>query len=209
MAMLLFWLCSTVIGFYAAFVALSEIRTDEGRWDAVIPLQLAQATNWSETRLRTREGGAFRVWLSTVGFDEKNTGRPFAGRVDIVVYDPSGREQFAGGVGGEGATLFKTVNSGWAKVGEIKISAAWLKPWVLRARVTAGDENFRGMDASVILRKVRPEIGMGGLIFYVLVFPAVALVLLSIFLAFGLFTRGLRWPAAVTFLASLPLWPLL
>ena len=185
---------------------------DQDRWrplGCVIPLQLAQETNWSEAKLRTVEGGPFRVWLSTVGFDEKNKGRPFAGRVDIIVHDPAGREHFAGGVGGEGAILFKTVNSGWAEVGELKIPAAWFKPWVLRARVTAGDENFHGLDASVILRKVRPEIGMGGLIFYVLVFPAVALVLLSIFLAIALFTRSFRWLAAVTFLASLPLWPLL
>jgi hypothetical protein len=132
-------------------------------------------------------------------------GQLFAGRVDIVVRDPSGVEKFAGSVGANGVNLAKTVNSGWAQVGDLDIPAAWFRPWILRARVAAADESFNAMTAQVILRKVRPELGMGGMIFYVLVFPAVALVILSIFLASLLLTRGYRWPAAATFVLSLPL----
>ena len=119
--------------------------------------------------------------------------------------DPSGLEKFVGSVGADGVNLAKTVNSGWAQVGDLNIPAAWFKPWILRARVAAADENFNGMTAQVILRKVRPELGMGGMIFYVLVFPAVALVILSLFLSIVLLTHGYRWPAAATFIVSLPL----
>jgi hypothetical protein len=169
-ALLVVWICSTVLGFPVAFNSLSHIRADGGHWDAVVPLNLAQATDWADARLRTFRGGHFRVWLSTVGFDETNKGQFFTGRVDIVVRDPSGVEKFVGSVGANGVNLAKTVNSGWAQVGDLDIPAAWFRPWILRARVAAADENFNGMTAQVILRKVRPELGMGGMIFYVLVF---------------------------------------
>jgi hypothetical protein len=204
-ALLVVWICSTVLGFPVAFNSLSHIRADGGHWDAVVPLTLAQATDWAEARLRTFRGGHFRVWLSTVGFDETNKGQFFTGRVDIVVHDPSGVEKFVGSVGDKGVNLAKTVNSGWAQVGDLDIPAAWFRPWILRARVAAGDDNFNGMTAQVILRKVRPELGMGGMVFYVLVFPAVALAILSLFLSIILLTRGYRWPAAATFVVSLPL----
>ena len=204
----LLWICSTLVGFPVAFVCLSHIAADSHRWDAVVPLNLAQTSNWAEDNLRSLQGGRFRVWISTVGFDQANESRLFAGRVDVIVRDPTGSDRFTGEVGEGGAALAKTTNSNWAEVGELEIPAAVFKPWTLFARVVAADENFRALQAEVILRKVRPDLGMGGLVFYVLIFPATALVLLSAFLSIVLYTRGRRWPAAVTFLASLPLWPL-
>lgn len=208
-ALIVFWLCSTILGFPLAFVCLSEIAADNHRWDAVVPLNLGQSSDWAEANLRTLHGGHFRVWLSTVGFEQADEGRLFAGRVEAVVRGPSGTERFAGVIGPGGSSLPKAVNSGWVELGDLEIPASWLQPWVLRARVAEPDAEFSTLQANVILRKLRTDTGMGGLMFYVLLFPGVALVLLSAVLGIVLFVRSRRWPAVVTLIASIPLWPLL
>lgn len=119
--------------------------------------------------------------------------RRFAGRIDVRVLDPGHNprleESFDGGrlehVAGGGMT--------WTRLGEIRLEGPALRPWRLEARVAEGDPAFEagpGLRSHLLLRKDRPDVGMGGLINYVMVIPAGFLLLLSLGFALGLRRRG-------------------
>ncbi|MGQ0538005.1 MAG: hypothetical protein ACT4R6_03585, partial [Gemmatimonadaceae bacterium] len=123
--------------------------------------------------------------------------------VEIAVLDPAGRSVFQRRYppGTTGLTL--PINYGDSQLAEVPLNAAPLRLWTLQARVMAPDERFRTARTSVQFWKQRYDPGMGGMMNYVMIVPAVLFLALAMIAAVALARHGRRLPVIVTGLVLL------
>lgn len=207
------WLVSLLIGVACLWFFVAGLLRDSHFGEAVVPLDLGTAGPWRTEAFRLWGGGPYVLWLTTLrpqppfregeatGQGEAEPGgareppaRPrYAGWIEVKILSPDGEarldRRYDEGrlehVAGEGMT--------WTRLDRLRLDGSPLRAWRLEARVLEGDPRFGSGDelrSRLLLRKDRPDVGMGGLLNYVAIVPAGLFLLASLGLALALARRG-------------------
>lgn len=107
-------------------------------------------------------------------------GVPYDGTLNARVVDPSGRIVFEERYAAGAIDHERPDNMAWTEFASLEPSPTLWRRWTLAVRVPEGDPRFAGVRSDLRLRRVRPDPGIGGLINYVMIIPAVGFALLSL-----------------------------
>lgn len=182
---------------------------------AEILIDLGHPSAPQGTGFRVWEGGTWVLHLTTVNtrsmpgtFTPRDSMPRFGGSLEVRVRDPSGALRFERRYPPEELDHARPVNMEWTRLAELELGGGPLRAWELETRVVAGDERLgaaEGLRSEVLIRKDRPDPGMGGLINYVLLFPGLLFAGLAFVLALALARDGVsRIPVALTALLLVP-----
>lgn len=189
------WASSFVLGGFCLFAFFLGYLRDSHFEQAEILLDLGRASGTRSTDFRLWGAGTWVVHLTTLdtrsrpgGFTPHDSAPRFAGAIEVRVHDPSGAVRLEESYSAEDLDHALPYNVEWTRLAELELEGGPLHAWSLEARVVAGDERFaaaEGLRSEVLIRKGRPDPGMGGLINYVLLFPG--LVFTGLAFVLGLF----------------------
>lgn len=198
------WLASALIGLACGSIFVAGLLRDTHFGQAELPLNLGASSGWQRTEFRVWGGGEYVLWLTTLRqgapFGTADTlsrteaqDRGFEGVLVVRILEPGGQKRLERRYGGEG---FGGPTSGeltWVRLDSPRLDGLPFRTWRLEARVAEGDAALAagpGVRSRLLLRKDRPDPGMGGLINYAMIFPAAAFLLLSLGLAIAIARRG-------------------
>lgn len=195
---LILWAISMVLGIACAAVFGHTVMRDHRVGEPDLAVDLSEVDSWVSTRFRVWGETRFRLFISSVNHAPRRVGRELDATIEVAVLRPDGSEEFRRIY--EPGTLEHAVpdNYGDTQLAKLTLEGWGVRRWHLRARVTEPDPDFEGVFTEVKLWVDRPVAGMGGLIFYVFIFPAALFVLLGFIFAAVLFTRGVRWPLFIS-----------
>ena len=200
---LLLLVCSLglgALGTACGAVFTAGLLRDGSFGEARLPLDLGREAPRERARLRVWKPGPHRLALTTVNHDPEPVGRRFGGRVEAQIRGPKGRLLLSGGWD-ESVGHRMPDNFEWTLLREVRIDGGPLDRVTLEARVTEADPAFGSTNrrfSELVLRPVRTDVGMGGLINYVMLFPAALFLLLGLGAGLWLAGRGgTRVPALV------------
>ena len=196
------WLLTLALGVSSAAVVVQGARRDMRSGEATIHLSLGQASDWETRSFRVWSDGQYRLFVSTVNFDHPRVGLKFNGELQVVVRRGDGTTLLDQRFGPETMDHRIPYNYGDARLGNLTLGKARIRPWAVSVRVTRADPQFAGVASEVKLWRERVDPGMGGMLTYVLILPALVLLLLAIVLSGALARRGRRWPLAISLAAT-------
>lgn len=176
------WLLIWLPGVAMTVVSALHMLADSHRWDARVALSVREAGPSANARFRTFSGGVVNVFATSLVHN--HAGRtPFRGTIAIRIVDRYGRSVRDFQVGQGGVAHEQSGDSSWTTLGEVIAPRLWFEPWLIEARVTAGDSAFPASHVEVMLRKQRPDLGMGGMVYYVTIFLGLFFQLIAMVLA--------------------------
>jgi hypothetical protein len=197
------WAILLALGVWSATVVVLGVRRDTRAGEATIPLSLGDASHWRTASFRVWSDGRYTLFVSTVNFDQPRVGSKFRGEMHVVVRRPDGATFFDRRFGPGTMDHVMPYNYGDTKLASMPIETARIRPWTLAVRVTRADPQFAGVSSEVKLWRDRVDPGMGGVLPYVLIFPAIMLLLLALFFSFVLARRGRTAPLVVSLIITL------
>lgn len=201
MKLLIGWALVFILGVAIATPVAFGIRRDTRAGEVTIPVSLGQAAAHTQS-FRAWTAGSYNLFISTVNFDQARVGSTFSGEVRVVMRRPGGDTLLDRRFGPGTFTHAMPYNYGDTKLATISLDAARLRPWIVSAEVTRADPSFAGVRSEIKLWRERTDPGMGGMITYVLIFPAIVCLLLAVVLAIVLFRRGRTVPLVMSVLAA-------
>lgn len=206
------WGACLALGLASAAIFAAGVLRDTHFGQADLAVDLSEAGPWRGTDFRVWDGGDYVLWLTTLRsqppFDPSDPapgGEPalrFDGNLEARLLTPDGdvyaRWVYDGGEPEHAAAGGMT----WTRLAQVTLRDLPLRPWRIEARTTAAAPAFAAdpdLSTRLLLRPDRPEVGMGGLINYAMIVPAVLFLCLAMVLGLAL-TRwtGRRWPAWVS-----------
>src|SRR5688572_21922282 len=193
------WAVVLTLGVWSATVVVLGVRRDARAGEVTIGLSLGEVSDWRTASFRVWGDGRYTLFVSTVNFDRPRVGSKFGGEMHIVVRRPDGGTFFDRRFGPGTMDHLMPYNYGDTTLANIPIETARIRSWTVAVRVTRADPQFAGVSSEVKLWRDREDLGMGGLLTYVLIVPAVMFLLLAVFFSFVLARRGRMLP----FIASL------
>ena len=196
------WLVVLALGAWSATVVVLGVRRDARAGEATIPISLGNMTDWHTVSLRVWSSGRYRLFVSTVNFDERFVGLAFQGEMQVMVRRPDGTSAFDQRFSSATMNHVMPHNYGDTTLADMTLEPARIRPWTVAVRVTRADTQFRGVRSEVKLWRERMDPGMGGLFTYVLIIPAVMFLLLAVWLSFVLARRGWRMPLVALLLIT-------
>lgn len=199
------WVIVLALGVWSATVVVLGVRRDTRAGEATIPLSLGETSDWRTASFRVWSDGRYTLFVSTVNFDRPRVGSKFRGEMQVVVRRPD-RGTFLDQRFGPGTMdHLMPYNYGDTKLANMPIEAARIRPWTVAVRVTRADPQFAGVRSEVKLWRDRVDLGMGvgGLLTYVLIIPAIMLLLLAVFFSFVLARRGRTTPLVASLIITL------
>ncbi|HEX2281059.1 MAG TPA: hypothetical protein VHG52_04775 [Thermomicrobiales bacterium] len=187
---------------FAALVFQGVLR-DTRYGEPVQRLELAADTDWLATPFRVWGAGRHRLILSSVNHEARLVGRSFDGEIEVRVVDPDGRVvlQRAYPPGSTGHSV--PANYGDVTLDAVDLDDWPFRRWALLVRVSDGDPGFEDVRSEIKLRKERPDLGMGGMINYVMIVPAGILLILATLVAVPLARMNTRTPLILSVLSLL------
>jgi hypothetical protein len=194
---------TALLGVWSATVVVLGVRRDTRAGEATIPLSLGEMSDWRTASFRVWNDGRYMLFVSTVNFDRQRVGSKFRGEVHVVVRRPNGRTFFDQRFGPGTMDHAMPYNYGDTKLANMPIESARIRPWTLAVRVTQADPQFAGVRSEVKLWRERVDAGLGGVLPYVLIFPAIIFLLLAVFFSFVLARRGRTAPLVVSVIITL------
>lgn len=206
--------CFALGGLCLVVFLLGHVR-DTHPEQAEIVLDLGRADGPRTTAFRPWGSGTYVVHLTTLDtrsvpgrFTPRDSAPRYAGSLDVRLRDPSGTVRLEESYSAEELDHARPDNVEWTRLAELDLEGGPLSAWELEARVVTGDERFAaadGLRSEVLIRKDRPDPGMGGLINYVLLFPGLLFAGLAFVLALVLAREGAsRIPVVLSGLLLLP-----
>ncbi|MBK5299055.1 MAG: hypothetical protein JJE40_18015 [Vicinamibacteria bacterium] len=184
------WLVLLSLGVCSAAVVVLGVRRDTRAGEATIPLSLGATSDWQTTTCRVWKPGRFTLFVSTVNFDQSRVGARFDGELQVAVRHHDGSPAFDRRFGPGTLDHVMPYNYGDTTLASLPLDAAWIRPWTVSVRVIRADARYAGVRSEIKLWRERADAGMGGLITYVLIIPAIMLLLLALFFSFLLARRG-------------------
>jgi hypothetical protein len=161
-------------------------------------LSLGETSDWRTASFRVWSAGRYTLFLSTVNFDRTRVGSRFRGEVEVLVRGPTGAMFFEQRFSAVTIDHTMPYNYGDAKFAEMRLAPARIRRWTVAVRVTRADPQFAGVRSELKLWRDRVDPGMGGLIAYVLIIPAIMLLSFAMLLSFVLARRGRTAPVVVS-----------
>jgi hypothetical protein len=196
------WVLTLAIGVSSAAVVVRGARRDARAGEATIQLSLGHASDWQTRSFRVWSDGQYTLFVSTVNFDQPRVGSKFSGEMQVVVRQPDGTTLLDQRFGPETMDHRMPYNYGDTQLSNLPLGAARIRPWTVAVRVTRADPQFAGVASEVKLWRERVDPGMGGMLTYVLIVPAVMLLLLAVVLSAALARRGRKWPLAISLVVT-------
>lgn len=192
------WGVLFTLGALCAGVFVQGVLRDHRVGEPVLDINLGAQSQWLITPFRVFGDGDYRLILSSVNHNPGLVGRPFDGRLEVQVRDPDGRLVLDRLY--NSAELNYRVPSNYGdRVLNLLSLAGWpLRSWELRAKIADGDDDFQTVRSELKLWKERYDPGMGGMINYVMIFPAVLFLSFAFLVALPLFKSGTRFPLIST-----------
>jgi hypothetical protein len=194
------WSATFGLSLLCSVIVVQGILRDRRIGEPVLALDASQRSDWRATRFRVWGEGSYRLFIAAVNWDSTHVGAPLRAILEVAVLTPNGsaafQQQYAPGATG----LVLPINYGDAQLAELALSDWPLRRWTLQARVLTPDERFKTATTSVKLYKQRYDPGMGGMMNYVMIFPAGLFLVVASFTALWLAKRGSRAPLVVTLL---------
>ena len=202
MKLLIGWMLVFVLGVVIATPVALGVRRDTRAGEVTIPVSLGEATAMQTQAFRAWTAGSYNLFISTVNFDQARVASKFSGEVRIVVRRPGGDTLLDRRFGGATFAHSMPFNYGDTRLATIPLDAARIRPWTVSVEVTRADPSFAGVRSEVKLWRERPDLGMGGMITYVLIFPAIVFLLLAVVLSGVLLRRGRTVPLVLSVVAA-------
>lgn len=191
------WVVTFALGVLCASVVVEGLWRDHRGGEPRVAVDFSRHGFQASDAFRVWGAGQYKLFVSAVNHDEKRVGAPLNAEFEVVIAAPDRvvfRRLFAPGATG----LAVPSNYGDATLTKLAIDGSPLRPWSLDVRVTKGDPAFRDIRAEIKFWKERYDPGMGGLMNYVMIIPALVLAAIAFILAVILAGRGVRSPLWVT-----------
>jgi hypothetical protein len=192
------WLFSIVCTLVFMTIFAQGVLRDRRVGEPVLGIDLSSQSNWISAPFRVWGPGTYTLFISSVNHDPKFVGAALAGDFEVSIADPDGAPFFhrVYAAGSTGHVL--PSNYGDSRMGSFKLDDWPFRSWTLSARVLKPDARFSTARTQVKFWKDRPDPGMGGLMNYVMVIPALAFLVLAFAMALALAAKGFRTPTVVT-----------
>jgi hypothetical protein len=191
------WALSFGLALLFATIFFYGVLRDTRAGEPTVTLNLGATSDWQSLPFRVWSSGTYRLFISTTNHDPALVGVPFAGAFDVMLVRPSGEVALQRSF--SGAAIHRVPdNYGDTLLDAIQLESAWLRPWLLKVRVSTADESFGSANSQLKLWKARVDAGMGGLVNYVMAIPAAVFLLIAFFVGVSLAARGRPAPLILT-----------
>jgi hypothetical protein len=178
------------------------LRRDNRAGEVTIPISLGEASAPQTHSFRVWNAGSYNLFISSVNFDQSRVGAKFSGELAVAIRHSDGTTLFERRFHPDTIDHRMPFNYGDAKLAVVPIAAARIRPWTMSVQVTRADPQFGGVRSELKFWRERADPGMGGMITYVLIFPAIMFLLLAVVLAIVLLQRGRTVPLALSIAAA-------
>lgn len=192
------WVAAIALAALSGSMFISGIRRDMRAGEPTIHTTLAAPSDWTTVPFRVWRGRSYTLFVSTVNHDPSRVGRRFDGELEVVVRRPDGRVFFENRFQGGAIPHEIPDNYGDAVLARMDLEPAWIRRWTVAVRVSRPDPEFTGLRSEVKLWSERRDPGMGGLVNYVMIIPAMFFAAIALLVALPLARRGSRTPLIVT-----------
>ena len=200
---LLLWLAwSSTLGLslLCSVIVLQGLLRDRRIGEPVLALDVSERSDWRATRFRLWGEGTYRLFIATVNWDPTHVGVPLAATLEVAILTPNGSAAFQQKYTPAATGLILPINYSDAQLAQLPLSDWPLRRWTLQARVLTPDPRFKTATTSIKLYKQRYDPGMGGMMNYVMIFPAGVFLIVAFLIALSLAKRGPRAPLVITLL---------
>lgn len=183
------WLALFAVGLLCLGGFAYGLIRDHHIGDPEIALDLSRSAPAHAQTFRVWGTKPYALYLST------RTHRPPFGdtlraALEVSIRAPGGRTEYRRTFTGQQLGQVRVPNGDRTLLARLKLHGNPLRRWTVSARVLQPDPRFARVDARVLLRRVRHDPGMGGLVNYALIFPGVVLLLASTLAGHALAMRG-------------------
>lgn len=196
------WSCSIVLTLIFMTIFVLGVLRDRRIGEPVLRIDLSSTSDWVSTPFRVWGSGTHTLFISSVNHDPKFIGAELAADFEVSIADSDGVRFFhqVYASGSTGHVL--PSNYGDSKLGSFKLDDWPLRSWMLRARVLRPDPRFKTAQTQIKFWKDRYDPGMGGLMNYVMIIPALVFLVLSFLVSLALARKGSRTPIFLTVVCS-------
>lgn len=192
------WLLSIALTLAFMAIFVQGVMRDRRAGEPALRLNLASKSDWVSAPFRVWGPGTYTLLISSVNHDQEFVGVELAGDFEVSIADPDG-VRFLHQVYASGSTgHLLPSNYGDSKLGSFKLDDWPFRSWTIRARVLKPDPRFRTAQTQIKFWKDRYDPGMGGLMNYVMIIPALVFLGLSFLVSLSLAAKGARTPIFVT-----------
>jgi hypothetical protein len=196
------WLTTFALALFCVSIMVKGVLRDRRVGEPVLSLDLARASNWRSTRFRVWGSGVYTLFISSVNWDSTFTGEPLGAELEVAVLTPSGKPVFQRVYAARSTGHVLPINYGDSQLADVSLRDWPVRRYTLAARVLAPDEHFKTAQSALKLYKQRYDPGMGGMMNYVMIFPAAVFMFLAIVAAVSLARAGKRVPIVITTVAG-------
>lgn len=192
------WALVFALGVTTAVPVVLGLRRDSRAGEVTVPLSLGEVSAPQTRSFRVWSAGSYNLFISSVNFDQSRVGAKFRGELEVAIRHPDGATFVERRFNPDTIDHRMPYNYGDAKLAVVPIAAARIRPWTLSVQVIRADPQFAGVRSELKFWRERADPGMGGMITYVLIFPAIVFLLLAVVLAIVLLRRGRTVPLAIS-----------
>ena len=202
------WIVSITLGIATASVFVAGVRRDNRAGEPTVGISLGAQSGWIETPFRVWRDADYRLFISTVTHDTSRVGTLFTGQFHVLLRGPDGTTRFEGEI--PSSTIEHALPNGYGdtEIAVLPLTRSVVRRWTLAVRVARADQRFSGVRSEVKLWRQRDDPGMGGLINYVMIFPAMVFMLLALTVSVPLASRGWKTPLVLSLISALALFVL-
>lgn len=181
------WLLALLAGLFCGGLFLQGVIRDNRIGDPDVSLDLSRPAGGSREFLPWR-GGWHDLAVSSVNHSPP-FGPLFQGRVEIRLTDGSGEHVIKRSFDRSSAHA-RPSNMTWTALDSVSIGRSLLERMTLSARVIEPDPQFAGVTTNVHLRRRQYDPGMGGMVNYIMLLPAVLFLVIALGLGANMSGRG-------------------
>jgi hypothetical protein len=173
------WTVTFALACLCGTIFVQGLLRDRRAGDPQLPLNVAQSGEWHSARFRVWGAGRYKLFISSVNWDSTHQGAPLGAALEVALRAPNGRAVFQRTYPPNSTGLVLPINYGDSELAELDLDDSPLRRWTLQARVLSPDERFRTAQTTLKFWKQRYDPGMGGMMNYVMIFPAGFFLLLA------------------------------
>lgn len=192
------WLLSIVLTLIFMAIFVQGVLRDRRIGEPTLRIDLASTSDWVSAPFRVWGPGTYTLFISSTNHDRQFVGAELAADFEVSIADPDGARFFHRVYASGSTGHLLPSNYGDSKLGSFKLDDWPFRSWVLRARVLKPDPRFKTARTQIKFWKDRYDPGMGGLMNYVMIIPALVFLVLSLVVSFALAANGIRTPIFVT-----------
>ncbi|MGH7694852.1 MAG: hypothetical protein ACRENH_07715 [Gemmatimonadaceae bacterium] len=196
------WLTTFALALTCVSIVVKGVLRDRRVGEPVLSLDLARRSDWRSSRFRVWGSGTYTLFISSVNWDSTFAGAPLGAELEVAVLTPSGKPVFKRMYAARSTGLRLPINYGDSHLADVSLRDWPVRRYTLAARVLAPDEHFKTAQSVLKLYKQRSDPGMGGMMNYVMIFPAAVLMFLAVVAALSLARAGKRVPIVITAVAG-------